>query len=669
MSRLAVERRDGREAIAEGDRLRKEGRFDQALTAYRSAADGHELVPAHICLKLARTCIDLEDYGEAWRWTLAVVDSGDDFASWQAAAALLARLPVEAMPNSKRSAKLALLSSYTTTQFGPMLELAAARLGIRFELYQGHYGQYRQEIIDPQSPMYGFGPDFVLLAVHEGDLALPDLSQDPDRDIQAELQRWTSLWHTVSQRTAARIVQHNIVLPPETPMGHLGFRLPGSRYAMTRRLNSRLGEEAAGRVSFIDAELISSLFGKNRWFDPRFWFLGKYAVAPEAHPLLARHTAAVIAADLGLSRKCLVLDLDNTLWGGVIGEDGLAGIKLGDGVEGEAYVALQEYIRKLKNKGIILAVCSKNNPADAREPFEKHPEMRIKLDDIAVFAANWRSKPENIRDIAEKLNIGLDSLVLLDDNPVEREAVRQFLPEVDVISLPADPSRYVRALAEYLMFETTSFTVEDAQRADQYRARAQIAELESSAESIEDFHRSLKMRAIVRPFDELNLPRIAQLIGKTNQFNLTTRRHGAEKLREFMADPDCVHLYLRLRDRFADHGLVSVAIARREGEVLDIDTWLMSCRVIGRTVEAQMLHHLCVEALRLGCSLLRGTYVPTAKNAMVGDVYGRFGFEAIEDRDKTTVWQYNITARGVIENGFIDLVDRWEENDDGSGTS
>jgi FkbH-like protein len=438
-------------------------------------------------------------------------------------------------------------------------------------------------------------------------------------------------------------------------MGHLGARLPGSRYGMTQALNARLGELAGTRVSILDCERLSALVGKQRWFDDRYWYLAKQAVALSALPLLARHTAALLAAELGLARKCLVLDLDGILWGGVIGEDGLAGIRLGSGPEGEAFVALQDYILKLKAKGVILAVCSKNNPADAREPFEKHPDMRIRLDDLATFEASWHPKPQGLRKIAEALNIGLDALVFLDDNPAEREAVRQLLPEVEVIPLPDDPAGYVRALSKCLLFETGSFTPEDAQRTEQYRARADISRLQASAGSLEDFYRSLEMQGTIAPFDDFHLPRIVQLIGKTNQFNLTTRRHGMERVRSFMNDPDWVHFFVKLRDRFTDHGLIGLLIAQRRDSLLDIDTWLMSCRVIGRTVEAEMLAHLCLVAGRLGCRRLRGTYIATAKNAMVEDVYGRFGFDLVSESDGQSVWEYDLEAKGPILNEFIAL--------------
>jgi FkbH-like protein len=303
-------------------------------------------------------------------------------------------------------------------------------------------------------------------------------------------------------------------------------------------------------------------------------------------------------------------------------------------------------------------VCSKNNEADAREPFEKHPDMVLGTGDIAAFVANWRTKPENLRDIARILNIGLDALAFADDNPAEREIVRQMVPEIEVITLPADPAGYVRAVDDSLLFETASFTAEDAGRTRQYKARAETARLEASAESLEDFYESLGMEARIAPIDEMTLPRVVQLLGKTNQFNLTTRRHSMEAVRGFVADPECVHIGLALRDRFAEHGLVGVLIAFRRGETLDIDTWLMSCRVIGRTVENEMLAELCRRAAELGCSTLRGTYAPTAKNGMVSGLYAKFGFEQVGELDGTTSWSYDLAASGPITNRFIAP---WEE--------
>jgi FkbH-like protein len=426
------------------------------------------------------------------------------------------------------------------------------------------------------------------------------------------------------------VVQHTFAIPPEVALGHLAARTPGCRAAMLAAVNAELGRSAADRVALVDCERLAGEVGKRQWFDARYWHRAKQAVSLNCVPLLARHTAAVIGAQLGAGRKCLVLDLDNTLWGGVLGEEGIGGIALGDGPAGEAFTAFQEYALALKAKGIILAVCSKNNEADVREVFERHPGMRIRLDDVAVLSASWDDKPAQIRQIASTLGIGLDALVFVDDNPAEREAVRQLVGEVDVIPLPREPHGYVRALADYPFFETAALTAEDTARADQYRARAQAAALAATATSLEDYHRSLDMVATVVPLDALTLPRVAQLVGKTNQFNLTGRRRSQSELAELAARPDTAVLCVRLADRFTDHGLVAVAIAVDRDGILDIDTWLMSCRVIGRTLEDEIAGLLVAQARRRGCAQVRGHYFPTAKNGLVSLLYERLGFKPVD---------------------------------------
>jgi FkbH-like protein len=463
----------------------------------------------------------------------------------------------------------------------------------------------------------------------------------------------------VQQHSQARVVQHTIAIRPETHWGHVASRVRGTRDEMLRTLNARLGEAAGTNVLTVDCDRVAAAFGKSRWFDDRYWHLAKQAVALDALPELSRHTAAVLAAAEGLSAKCIALDLDNTLWGGVIAEDGLSGIQLGGGARGEAFVAFQEYLLALRARGVILAVASKNNDADAREPFEQHPDMRLRLDHFAAFHANWDDKPSSLKAIASELNIGLDSIVFVDDNPAERAIVRQLLPEVEVLPMPEDPSDYVRALSDSLLFELAALTSEDLQRAGQYQARAAAAAQAQQAGTLEEYYVSLRMEAAIAPFDELNMPRIAQLVGKTNQFNLTTRRHGLTELQAFMADDAYVTMHLRLRDQFGDHGLVALLIARQEGEVFDIDTWLMSCRVIGRTVENAMLSRLCELAAARGAARLRGTYIPSAKNAPARDVFERLGFTLVSDDEGVTVWEYDIEHRGAITSEFIGL---WDEH-------
>jgi FkbH-like protein len=645
---------DGELLVAEAGEAQRSADHGHALSLYLEAASHSEIPPADLAVKLARCYNRLGLVDDAFRWLGRVVDAGDDFRAWTTAAAALARLRKVARPSARRRCRIAITGSYTLNQFAAMLPLAALRLGVDLAVHESLYGQYEQDLINSGSDLYSFEPEQIVIAVHEGALRLDPALESTQGAVSAEAARWRGLWGQVAHRCDATIVQHNFALRPDSEFGNLSAAAPGSRYAMVQALNALLSQSAPDHVSVVDCDRLAANFGRERWFDDRYWFRAKQAVALEALPLLSRNTAAVIAGRLGLQRKCLVLDLDNTLWGGVIGEDGLDGITLGSDGAGSAFAAFQEYCLALKERGVILAVASKNNEADAREVFDRHPDMRLRLEDFATFVVNWEDKPANLRRIARTLGIGLDSLVLVDDNPAERQIVRRLLPELDVIALPDDPAGYRRALASYLGFEPTAITREDRQRTAQYRARADAAELASSASDIDSFLRDLRMEAVIEPFDDLHLPRVAQLCGKTNQFNLTTIRHNKQTLRRFMQSPAHVTRYLKLRDRFAEHGLVAVAIAEIRGEVLKIDSLLMSCRVIGRTVETQLMAELCRAAETAGCTKLRGVYVPTAKNAIVSDLYERFGFALVAQlEDGGTEWEYDLSANGPIAGDLI----------------
>jgi FkbH-like protein len=595
-------------------------------------------------LREARRLLADGDADGALRWVLTVVDVSDELAAWSGAGAVLRRCMTDAEA-APRSIRVAVLGSSTTSQLCALLPLACARAGLQVELYEGAYGQYRQEILDPASGLYSFAPDAVVLAVHEGDLHLPVVSPDPEADLERSLGELESLWSLLAERSGASILQFTLVPAPEQPFGHLGTKLVGARHRMVQEFNLRMAERAPGSVTLVDCAHLAASVGTRTWFDAKYWHLAKQAVSPRCVPLLARHTGAVLAAASGASRKCLVLDLDNTLWGGVLGEDGLTGIRLGEGADGEAFTALQEYVLALKAKGIILAVCSKNDEDLVREAFTEHQGMRVRLEDIACLSAGWSDKAAQIEVIAETLGLGLESLVFLDDNPVEREVVRQLLPQVDVVRLPADPAGYVRALADYPYFETTALTGEDAERTAQYSARAAAGRSRSSASSLQEFLDSLAMEATVATASATSLPRVAQLVGKTNQFNLTTRRRSLSELQQLMARNDVWILTARLRDRFADHGLVGVVIAFQVDDVFVLDTLLMSCRVIGRSLEDELVALAATEARRRRCSALRGLYVPTEKNSLVAGLYARLGFRPGSDSTSSQqTWTYELGA-------------------------
>jgi FkbH-like protein len=640
-----------------GDECRRARDLDGALDAYAKAAGLTELPTAEVCARMARAHEDAGDRTTARAWALRVLEGGDDFASWDAASRVVERVGV-APEVVRRRVRIGLLGTYTTAYLARLLRLVGAARGIDIECYEGGYDQLSQEVLDPASGLAQFAPDVIVFAVDARAAGLPEWSDTPDADVETACNSWRALWKHVGELGAA-VIQHNFVVPPEAAIGHLDSQLRGTRYHMLAALNARMASEDPATVHVVDCERVAGRFGKDAWCDPLWWDRAKLGVSLPASPVLARHTAAVLSGYLGLGRKCLVLDLDNTCWGGVIGEDGIAGIQLGGDAAGDAYVAFQERVLALKRRGVLLAACSRNDPHVAREPFELHADMRLGLDDFAMFVANWDSKVDNIKHIALELGIGLDALAYADDNPVERQEVRQFLPMVDVLAMPDQPSLYARALSDYVWFETASYTTEDAHRTEQYRARQEVGALERSAESIDDFYRGLRMESVVSPITEADLLRVAQLVGKTNQFNLTGRRRDAGALETLMNDAANLHLTLRLRDRFTDHGLVGVLIGHVDADAVDIDTWLLSCRVIGRTAERTMLGALSAEARRRGCTTLRGMYIPTTNNGLVRDLYPSLGFELLEDDDGTTTWSRAIDDDVINGSPFIDTeVDR-----------
>jgi FkbH-like protein len=404
-----------------------------------------------------------------------------------------------------------------------------------------------------------------------------------------------------------------------------------------RRLNDQLSVAAAqDSVLLLDVARASERDGIDAWFDPRSWLQGKLEVAPQAAALYGEMVARVVAAQRGLSKKCLVFDLDNTLWGGVIGDDGLEGLVLGEGsAAGEAHLALQRYAKQLKERGVILAICSKNDPVIAEAAFRDHPEMLLRRSDISAFVANWDDKAANLNAIAARLNIGLDSLVFVDDNPAERARIRQSLPMVAVPELPKDIAHYVRCIADAGYFEAVTFTSEDRRRTEQYAANAEREALSESSGSLEDFLQSLQMSVVFGPFAAADLARVTQLFNKTNQFNTTTRRYNAEEVAKFATANETMTLQFRLLDKFGDNGLVSAMIIRPDPEqpdVLDIDNWVMSCRVFGRQLEYEAMNIVVEQARRRGIKTLRADYIPTPKNGVISDLYSRLGFSPETDQ-------------------------------------
>ena len=549
--------------------------------------------------------------------------------------------------------RLALLSSSTVDHLLCGIRVAAVRRRLALQTYHGQYGQYRQEIFDPSSALHRFAPQAALLSLSArdaiGDVPLRASAAEAEAAIARYLDGLRALWQQLQTTVRASVIQQTFLNRVEPLFGSYERLVPGSPINLTARLNDRLAEAARSEgVQLLDIARAAERDGLDTWFDAGCWLQGKLEIAPHAVPMYGELTARVIAAQRGLSKKCLVLDLDNTLWGGIVGDDGVDGIILGEGTAtGEAHLALQRYASRLRERGVILAVCSKNDPKIAEHAFDHHPEMHLKRSDIAAFVANWNPKPDNLQLIAEQLNIGLDSLVFVDDNPAERAAIREALPMVAVPELPADPGQYVRCVADAGYFESVTFTADDLQRGEQYAANASRDAARVTARSLDDFLSGLEMQVVFGPFDPVDLTRVAQLINKTNQFNTTTRRHSLDAVSKLAADPANITLQFRLLDKFGDNGLISVMILRphaNEADAYEVDTWVMSCRVFGRQLEFEAMSIAVEAARKRGARAVYAEYIPTPKNGVIRDLYQKLGFSAQPANDgDSTRWQALLT--------------------------
>ena len=547
------------------------------------------------------------------------------------------------------AAKLGLLGDGTLSLAIAPIVGSGLRHGLRLDIIEGEYDSALREATDPASRVRTAGLDFALIAPDARRLGLdqPALSrEEAEAKVGEAAARLRRIIEGLRPSVKSAILVQTAPPPLEALFGGFDRVHPGSPFAMVESLNRSIGDWAAeGAVVLVDIARLAAMVGLEAWHEPGHWHAAKLAFAPALIPLYADTVARTLAAVLGKAKKCLVLDLDNTLWGGVIGDDGLAGIKLGQGsAVGEAFVAVQMMALALRARGVVLAVCSKNEEDAARLPFREHPDMVLREDHIAVFQANWTDKAANLRAIAEALNIGVDALVLLDDNPAERMQVRAALPLVGVPELPDDPAFYPRALAAAGYFEAVAFSAEDRARADYYQGNAQRAQALSASGDLGDYLASLDMVCTIGRVDPVTRPRVAQLINKSNQYNLTTRRYSESEVEAVERDPARHAIQIRLVDRFGDNGIISVIIVDKAGETWTIDTWLMSCRVLGRRVQEAALAHLTTAAAAEGATHLIGRYIPSPKNRMVTDHYRTLGFTLVETTAAgETVWRLDVT--------------------------
>ncbi len=592
---------------------------------------------------------------DAWRVFLREWASTHDYSALvklSRAAEKLASIPEVA--SRLVPVRLAVLSTATVDFLLPVLKGALFGAGLRPTLHVEPYGQVSTSLLDAKGQLAGFDPQvtLVIYATHHLpgqprlDASLPEIESQVDEVCRSLL----GPCETFYERTGSEVVLNNFHPLPWRAAGNLGVKLPGDPNTFIRRVNLSLADRASRNIHIADVASLAERRGLDTWFDERYWYLAKQPVSFAHVADYAGLLAGLTAAILGRTRKCLILDLDNTLWGGVIGDDGLAGIQIGEGsAEGEAFKALQTYARDLKTRGVLLAVCSKNDESIAKSAFTDHPEMVLKLDDFAAFKANWQPKSENIRAIARELDLPLEAFVFVDDNPAERHEVSRELPEVAVPDLTEDVGTYVRALDAERLFETVSLTEEDLRRTETYEVRRQSLQALNEATDIPAYLTSLAMEAEVRPFEPVSMERITQLVNKTNQFNLTTPRMVRAEIESLAVDPVVLTRTVRLRDRFGDHGLISVLFARIANEVLTIEAWLMSCRVLGRGVERLLFNDLLAAARDLGLREIIGWYKPSARNGLVKDHYAQLGFQRDGGEDGVEQWCIEVKSAAPLE--------------------
>ncbi|MFZ0885619.1 MAG: HAD-IIIC family phosphatase [Candidatus Acidiferrales bacterium] len=556
--------------------------------------------------------------------------------------------------------RVAILGGSTTNEIADFIELLLLEKGIEPVFYQSGFNRYFEESVLDPSPLIEFNPDIAYIHTSQANIqAFPPLDATESQlqgCVQSELQRFAAIWQSLTNNTHCTVIQNNFEPPAARILGNLDGVVPGGQTRMVNCLNSEFAREANSNSRLIinDINAIAASLGLIHFHDARRWFSYKLITSPEGSLEIAKSVTAIISALYGRSRKCLVLDLDNTLWGGSIGDEGADKIRIGkETPEAEAYTAFQEYCLRLRERGVLLAVCSKNSEETAKEGFA-HPDSLLKLSDFSCFKANWNPKHENIAAIAKELNIGLESMVFVDDSAAERELVSAQLPMVAVPDVGSDITNFIAILDGARYFEPAALTNEDLSRGKQYEANSQRALQQSQFASYEDYLDSLEMSAEIGAFRPMYLERIAQLTNKTNQFNLTTRRYTPAEIETIAADPGYLTLYGKLSDKFGDNGLISVIIGRQELRTVHLDLWLMSCRVVKRDMEFAMLDALVAACHERGVLEILGYYLPSQRNSMVSDLYAKLGFNRVaQEEDGRSVWKLELNGQYVPRNKHI----------------
>lgn len=559
---------------------------------------------------------------------------------------------VQLVKNSRKKAsgkeiKIAIMGDCSTQHLATAIKGYAYEEGLSVEVLDTDYNQIFQQIIDNDSQFYQFSPDYALIYMCSEHL-YEDFCNTPVANrtnfAQETFEKISSYWQMISAKSSMSVIQFNFVENDDRIYGNFGANLEHSYIYQLRKLNWLIMSESkkSSNVIIIDLSTIQNSMGRKTFFDEKMYFSAKMPISTVALPEVAFQVINAIKVRTGKVKKCIVLDLDNTLWGGVIGDDGINNIQIGELGIGRAFTAFQIWLKELKNRGIVLAVCSKNNEDTAKEPFKKHPDMVLKLDDIAMFVANWQDKASNIRNIQQVLNLGMDSFVFIDDNPFERNVVSSLISDITVPDMPEDPAEYVSYLESLNLFETATYSESDKDRTQQYQSEASRVLLQQRFEDYDQYLESLEMIAEAKPFDDFHMARISQLSQRSNQFNLRTVRYTVPQLEAITKDEKFITIYFTLRDKFGEYGLISAVILEKLDEkTAFIDTWFMSCRVLKRGMEEFIINEVVKSAAQHGYEKIIGEYLPTAKNSMVKNIYKEHGFiETSENRYMVVCGEY-----------------------------
>ena len=557
--------------------------------------------------------------------------------------------------------KIAILGGSTTSEIRDMLDLFLLDQGIEAEFYESEYNNYWQDVMFDNPKLIRFQPDIIFIHTTSRNLTnLPELTDKSDiiqRKLNEVFETMRMMWDKIAETYHCTVIQNNYERPRYRLLGNRDIFDEHGCSNFAAKLNDNLYEYARSHRNFFinDIDFLSASYGLQKWNDPNYWYMYKCVPALPAVPEFAFNLANIIKSIYGKNKKALVTDLDNTLWGGIIGEDGTENIEIGQETPvGQLYSEFQTYIKAHKAFGTLLAVDSKNDMEDALAGLNR-PDSVLKPEDFLIIKANWEPKDKNIREIAQELNIGTDAIVFLDDNPAERHIVHAQVPDASVPEI-GQPQDYLTTLDRSGFFEMTNFTEDDIQRSEMYKANIRRIHQEAAFTNYQDYLLSLEMQAEIKSFSALYLPRIAQLTNKSNQFNLTTKRYTEAELTEMTEDPNCITLYGKLSDKFGDNGLVTVVCGHIDGTVLHIDLWLMSCRVLKRDMEYAMMDKLVECCQRNEISTIRGYYFPTKKNKMVSDFYGQMGFTKInEDNEGNSVWELKHMEEYRPKNSVIEV--------------